>query len=112
MVGASYWNANLAALAVGGRMMMIGILGGTTGDLDLGPIIFKALTIRGSTLRRTPHHEKVALATALSEATSAGFASGALRPVIDTILPFAQAAEAHQRMEANANVGKIVLQVT
>ncbi len=111
-VGAPYWEANLAALAVGGRLMLIGFLGGSAGRLDLGPILTKSLTVAGTTLRRTPLEHKVALSRAFAESALPRFARGELRPVIDTVYPLAQVGEAHRALEANRTAGKVVLQVT
>lgn len=110
-VGAPYWDANMAALAPGGRLMLIGFLGGSRGQLDLGAIMGKSLTVTSTTLRRTPLPQKIALTRAFAEFALPRFASGELRPVVDTILPLAQAAEAHQLLEANRNAGKVVLRV-
>jgi tumor protein p53-inducible protein 3 len=110
-VGAPYWRDNLAALAVGGRLMLIGFLGGSRGDLDLGPILAKRLTVRGTTLRRTPLPEKIALTQAFVAFAMPRFASGELRPVVDSVYPLREAAAAHQAMEQNRNTGKIVLSV-
>jgi putative PIG3 family NAD(P)H quinone oxidoreductase len=110
-VGAPYWEANMAALAPGGRLMLIGFLGGSRGQLDLGMIMSKSLTVAGTTLRRTPLPQKVALTQAFSEFALSRFERGELRPVIDRVLPLAQAAEAHSALEANSNAGKVVLSV-
>jgi tumor protein p53-inducible protein 3 len=110
-VGAPYWEANLAALAPYGRLMLIGFLGGSRGQLDLGPVLAKSLTVAGTTLRRTPLDQKAALARAFAEFALPRFEGGELRPVIDTTLPLREAAEAHRMMEANRNAGKIVLAV-
>jgi tumor protein p53-inducible protein 3 len=110
-VGAPYWDDNLAALAVDGRLAMIGFLGGSRGQIDLGPIMAKRLTVVGTTLRRTPLPEKIALAEAFAAFALPRFASGELRAVIDSVYRLEQAAEAHRAMEANRNAGKIVLQV-
>ena len=110
-VGAPYWNDNLKVLAMNGRLMLIGMMGGSAGQLDLGAIMGKRLVITGTTLRRTPLDQKSTLARAVSEFTSPRFADGTLKPIIDTVLPLAEAAEAHRRMEANLNIGKIVLRV-
>jgi len=110
-VGAPYWDANMAALAPYGRLMLIGFLGGSRGELDIGAILGKSLTVGGTTLRRTPLPQKSALTRAFSEFASERFARGELRPVIDRIYPLAQAAEAHRAVEANANAGKVVLVV-
>ena len=111
-VGAPYWEGNMAALARGGRLMIIGFLGGSRGQLDLGPILAKSLTVAGTALRRTPLPQKSALAQAFAAFALPRFESGELRPVIDSVYPLEQAAEAHRAMEANRNAGKIVLRVS
>jgi putative PIG3 family NAD(P)H quinone oxidoreductase len=110
-VGAPYWEQNLAALAPYGRLLLIGFLGGSKGQLDLGPILTKSLSVAGTTLRRTPLPQKVALTRDFANFALGRFATGELRSVIDTILPLNAASEAHQIMEANRNAGKIVLRV-
>jgi NADPH:quinone reductase-like Zn-dependent oxidoreductase len=110
-VGAPYWEANMAALAIGGRLMLIGFLGGARGQLDLGTIMSKSLTIAGTTLRRTPLPQKNALTHDFAAFALPRFANGELYPVIDTVYPLDQAAEAHRAMEANRNIGKLVLRV-
>lgn len=110
-VGQSYWNENLAALTRGGRLVLIGFLSGSKGQLDLGPIMRKNLTVTSTTLRATPLPEKVALTNAFCEFAQPRFASGELSPVVDSVYPLSDAAEAHRHMEANRNVGKIVLTV-
>ncbi|HYO87741.1 MAG TPA: NAD(P)H-quinone oxidoreductase [Candidatus Limnocylindrales bacterium] len=110
-IGAPYWNDHMRVLSSGGRLLLIGSLGGMTGALDLSAILTKSLTIRGTTLRRMPAPQRAALAAAFAAYALPRFADDTLRPVIDTVLPLAQAAEAHQRMAANANIGKIILSV-
>lgn len=110
-VGAPYWEGNLAALARGGRLLLIGFLGGSRGQLDIGPILGKNLTVVGTTLRGTPLPEKTRLTEAFVAFALPRFASGELRPVRDSTYTLAQAAEAHQAMEANSNAGKIVLRI-
>jgi tumor protein p53-inducible protein 3 len=110
-VGAPYWDSNMAALALGGRLMLIGFLGGSRGQLDLGTLMGKSLTIASTTLRRTPLPQKHALTQAFTEFALPRFERGELRPVIDRVLPIAQAAEAHRVLEANSNAGKVVLSV-
>ncbi len=110
-VGAPNWDSNLAALAPGGRLMLIGFLGGASGALNLAPIMAKRLTITGTTLRRTPLPEKAALTRAFAEFALPRLERGELKPIIDSVYPLAEAAEAHRTMEANRNIGKIVLRV-
>lgn len=110
-VGAPYWKANMTALTTGGRLMLIGFLGGSAGQLDLGPILSKSLTVTGTTLRRTPLEQKIALTRAFMDFALPRFERGELRPVIDTVYPLEQADEAHRMLEANRNAGKVVLRV-
>ncbi|MBE2270370.1 MAG: NAD(P)H-quinone oxidoreductase [Anaerolinea sp.] len=110
-VGAPYWNDNLASLAVGGRLMLIGFLGGAAGQMNLGAILPKSLTISGTTLRRTPLDQKIALTQEFAAFGLPKIANGELVPVIDRTFPVEQAADAHRYMASNANVGKIILTV-
>lgn len=110
-VGAPYWNDNLKALGANGRLMLIGMMGGSSGQLDLGMIMGKRLTITGTTLRRTPLAQKVALTREFEAFAMPRFASGELKPIIDRVLPLSRAAEAHRRMEANENIGKLVMTI-
>jgi len=108
-VGAPYWDDNLASLAIDGRLASIGMLGGSRGQIDIGPILAKRLTIVGAALRRVPLPQKTALAEAFAAFALPRFESGELRPVVDSVYPLPQAAEAHRYMESNRNIGKIVL---
>lgn len=110
-VGAPYWNDNLACLATGGRLMLIGSLGGTKGELDLGAIMPKNLTITGTLLRRTPLPQKNALTKAFVEFALPRFERDELRPVIDRVYSLQEAAIAHRYMATNSNLGKIILRV-
>jgi putative PIG3 family NAD(P)H quinone oxidoreductase len=111
-IGAPYWNDNLRALALHGRLMLIGMMGGSKGELDLGPIMTRRITITGTTLRRTPLPQKIMLTQAFVDFALPRFERGELRPIIDRMYPLREAAEAHRRMEANQNIGKIVLTVS
>lgn len=110
-IGANYWNDNLGAAARGARLMLIGFLGPSKGELELAPLLQKSLTVAATTLRRLPAPDKEALVRALSEFALARFARGELEPVVDSVYPLAQVADAHRHMEANRNLGKIVLTV-
>lgn len=110
-VGAPYWQQNLQALARYGRLMLIGFLGGSRGNLDLGPVLAKSLTVAGTTLRRTSLPDKTALTAAFAAFALERFARGELWPVIDRVLPLEQAAAAHRQMEANDTIGKLVLRM-
>jgi putative PIG3 family NAD(P)H quinone oxidoreductase len=108
-IGAPYWNDNLASLAHGGRLMLIGFLGGASGDLNLGQIISRNLHITGTTLRRTPLEQKVSLTRDFLAFALPKLQSGSLRPVIDSVYPLENAADAHRHIHANRNLGKIIL---
>jgi putative PIG3 family NAD(P)H quinone oxidoreductase len=108
-VGVPYWSSNLRALRHGGRLVLIGFLGGSRGDLDLGPVMRKSLIVRGTTLRGMPLPEKASLVERCGEFLLPRLAEGTLRAVVDRTYPLAEAAAAHRDMEANRNLGKIVL---
>ena len=108
-IGAPWWNDHMRVLAPYGRLILIGMMGGATGQLDLSAILPKSLTVRGTTLRRMPAAQKAALVREFSERALAAFTEDTLRPVIDSVYPLADAAEAHRRMAANLNLGKIIL---
>lgn len=111
-IGAPYWNDNLASLAVGGRLLLIGMMGGAAGELNLSAILPKSLTITGTTLRRTPLDQKIQLTREFIEFGRDRLENRALRPIIDRVFPLEQAADAHRYMHSNANSGKIVLSVS
>jgi putative PIG3 family NAD(P)H quinone oxidoreductase len=110
-IGEPYWTENLAALKRGGRLVLVGFLGGSKGQIDLGPIMRKNITVTGTTLRGTRLTPKIALTQAFCDFALPRFASGELAPVVDSVYPLEAAAEAHRYMESNRNVGKIVLTV-
>jgi putative PIG3 family NAD(P)H quinone oxidoreductase len=110
-VGAPYWEGNMAAIASGGRLLLIGFLGGSRGQIDLGPILAKSLSVLGTTLRRTPLPQKVALTHDFATFALERFERGELQPVIDSVYPLRDAVEAHRYVESNKNIGKIVLKV-
>jgi putative PIG3 family NAD(P)H quinone oxidoreductase len=110
-IGAPYWNDNLRVLSRGGRLAIIGLLGGTRADLDVGAILRQSLTVTGTTLRPMPLEQKSILTQEFVEFALQHFDNGELVPVLDTIFMLAEAANAHRMMEANRNTGKIVLRI-
>lgn len=108
-VGGAYLEENLRALAPGGRMVMIGTMGGGNGQLPIGMLLGKRATVIGTVMRSRPLEEKIALAQRASRQLLPLFARGALAPVVDRVMPMSECAAAHQAMEANDTVGKIVL---
>src|SRR5579859_2382829 len=96
VVGAKYLDRNLDALAVNGRLVIIGMQGGVTADLNIAKLMSKRAAIAVASVR---------------EHVWPLIESGVVRPVIDRVLPLADAAEAHRLMESSAHIGKILLQV-
>jgi NADPH2:quinone reductase len=111
MVGGDYVPRELKCLATDGRLSLIAFLGGTKATLDLSDILFRRLTITGSTLRPRSVEYKAAVAQALRQRVWPLLETGAIRPVIYRTFPLAQAAQAHALMESGAHIGKIVLEV-
>ncbi|WP_248744556.1 MULTISPECIES: NAD(P)H-quinone oxidoreductase [unclassified Pseudomonas] len=112
IMGGSYLNANLGALAMDGRVVMLGFLGGArANDVDLLTILGKRAVVTGSLLRARTSAEKAAIADQLREHVWPILAAGRCLPIIDKIYPLTDAARAHAHMEAGEHIGKIVLNV-
>ena len=109
-LGAPAFADNVAVLAPLGRLVLLGFLGGSRGELDLGPVLRKRLEVIGTVLRTRAPHERAALAEAARTGLLPLLESGAVRPVIDRRLPMAAIADAHRAMEGNETFGKIVLE--
>ncbi len=110
MIGAAYFQRNLDSLAEDGRLLLVAVQGGDRADgLSLSRLMRRRLTVTGSTMRpRTPAY-KGEIASALLSHAWPLLESGACRPLIDTVLPLAEVAQAHARMESGEHAGKIVL---
>lgn len=108
-MGASYLDRNVQALAVEGRLVVIGLQGGVRGDLDLGRLLGKRGAVIATSLRARPTAQKAAICAAVVEHVWPLVADGTIRPVIDRRLPLAEAALAHAAMESGQHTGKIVL---
>ena len=112
IVGASYFARNIDALALDGRLVMIGFLGGARArEVDLYAIMAKRAIVTGSTLRPRTASEKAAIAAALHRNVWPILSAGRCWPIIDSVFPLERAADAHRRMEAGEHIGKIVLRV-
>ncbi|MFL5248233.1 MAG: NAD(P)H-quinone oxidoreductase [Myxococcales bacterium] len=111
LVGGAYLEANVAALARDGRLVCISTLSGSKATLDLGAVLYKRLSIVGSTLRSRNAEEKAKLVADFTAKGLPRFESGELRPVLAATFPLADAAQAHRRMESDDVVGKLVLLV-
>jgi putative PIG3 family NAD(P)H quinone oxidoreductase len=108
-MGAAYLPRNVTALAVGGRLVVIGLQGGVAGELNLGALLSKRAAVHATSLRARPAEQKAAIVTAVREHVWPLVVSGRVRPVIDQVLPLDEAAEAHRVLEASTHVGKVLL---
>jgi NADPH2:quinone reductase len=108
-VGGAYAAENVACLAPGGRIVVIGTMGGPKAQLDLGLLMRARGSIHGTVLRPRPLEEKIAATQAFGRDVLPLIAAGKVKPVVDCVLPAARAREAHERMEKNDSFGKIVL---
>lgn len=111
MVGGDYVPRELKCLATDGRLSLIAFLGGPKTTLDMSDILYRRLTITGSTLRPRSVEYKTEVAQALREKVWPRVESGAIKPVIHRTFPLEDAADAHHLMESSTHVGKIVLTV-
>ncbi|HEU5157347.1 MAG TPA: NAD(P)H-quinone oxidoreductase [Streptosporangiaceae bacterium] len=110
-MGAKYLPRNTQALAVGGRLMVIGLQGGARGELDLGMLLAKRAEVHATSLRARPPDEKAAIVSAVRENVWPLIESGEVRPITDREIPMADAPQAHQVMEESRHFGKILLRV-
>lgn len=110
-IGAQYFEGNLASLAMGGRLVLIGLMGGAKVEANLAVLLAKRLHVIGSTLRARPVEEKAAIVAAFERRFGADLAAGRVRPIVDRVLPLEDVAEAHRSMKASEHFGKIVLKV-
>jgi putative PIG3 family NAD(P)H quinone oxidoreductase len=110
-MGAKYLERNVEALAVSGRLAIIGMQGGSKGELNIGTLLSKRAAVSATSLRARPLGEKAAIVAAVREHVWPLIASGRVRPVVDRELPMPEAAEAHRVLEASGHVGKVLLVV-
>jgi putative PIG3 family NAD(P)H quinone oxidoreductase len=110
-IGAQYFEGNLASLATGGRLVLIGLMGGAKVEANLAVLLARRLHVIGSTLRARPVAEKAAIVAAFERRFGADLAAGRVRPIVDRVLPLEEVAEAHRSMKASEHFGKIVLKV-
>ena len=111
MVGGSYIQRNLKALADDGRLVQIAFLDGPKVDLNMVQMMTRRLTLTGSTLRPQSDLAKAKIAQALRDEVWPHLAAGRIAPVLDSTFPLVEAREAHMHMEASQHIGKIVLEI-
>lgn len=109
-IGASYFDRNLASLNHGGRLVEVGLLGGTAkASLPLDQLLYRHLQVIGTVMKSRPAAVKQAMTRRFRERWLHRFGDGTLRPVVDSRYPLAEAAAAQAHMESGKSVGKIVL---
>jgi NADPH:quinone reductase-like Zn-dependent oxidoreductase len=109
IVGAKYLSRNVELLAADGRLVIIGLQGGARAELNLGILMAKRGTLISTTLRARPPEQKAAIVAAVRSGVWPLVDSGQVRPVINCVLPFAEAAAAHRIMTESTHTGKILL---
>ena len=109
VIGGDETDRNLTAVAMDGTVVQVGLMGGAKASVNVGLILSKRITWIGTTLRARPVERKLALSQRFIAEMIPLFDSGAMHPVIDSRYAFDDIADAHRHMEANANVGKILI---
>jgi NADPH:quinone reductase-like Zn-dependent oxidoreductase len=108
-MGAKYLARNVDALAISGRLVIIGLMGGRQAELDLGKLLSKRAAVIATTLRARPATEKATIVAAVREHVWPLIEAGHVRPIIHSRYPLKRAADAHREMEASTHIGKILL---
>ena len=111
IIGAKYLQRNVDALAVNGRLVVIGLQGGRKAELNLGALLSKRASVTATSLRARPVSEKASIVAAVREHVWPLIEGGRVRPVVDRSIPMAEAAEAHRVIEAGEHIGKVILVV-
>ncbi len=112
IIGAKYLSRNVSTLATGGRLVIIGMQGGTRAELDIAALLRKRATIHATTLRSRPPAEKAAVVAAVHEHLWPMVAAGRVRPVIESRHRLADAAAAHRELAGSRHIGKVLLIVS
>lgn len=110
--GGPYFAASLEAMAVKGRLILIGGVAGAKADVDLSQILRKRLQITGTVMRARSLQEKIATTKAFAEEVVPLLAQENIQPVIDSVFPLEQIHDAHRRLESNETFGKVVLTIS
>jgi putative PIG3 family NAD(P)H quinone oxidoreductase len=108
-MGAAYLPRNVAVLATGGRLVVIGLQGGARGELDLAALLVKRAAVHATSLRARSAAEKAAVVAEVRAHVWPAVERGEVRPVVDRVLPLDEAAQAHRLLESSSHVGKVVL---
>ena len=111
VIGGEYLPRNVQALRLGGRIIQVGVMDGGPVPFDVGSLLMKRASVTGTTLRARPLEEKIAVTREFAAQMLPRVGEGGLAPVVDSRFPLAEVGAAHERMGANLNAGKIVLDV-
>lgn len=111
LVGGNYVNEDLRCVRTRGRIVLVGLMAGAKTEISLDLVLRGRVQIMGTVLRSRPHEEKIAVMRAFEDQVVPLLARGKIAPVIDCVMPLAEAAAAHARMASNDSFGKIVLSV-
>ena len=110
-VGGGYLQDNVKLLGIGGRLVLIGLMGGLSAELDLAQVLRKRLRVIGSTLRARPVAEKAEIMAQLEARVWPKIVSGEIKPILDTVFPIEEIEQAHELMSSDTTIGKVVLAV-
>jgi NADPH:quinone reductase-like Zn-dependent oxidoreductase len=109
LVGGPYLAEDVRACAQQGRIVVVGLTGGATAELNFGLVLRKRLTIVGTVLRSRPLEEKIEAATMLRKHIVPWLAAGTVKPLVDRVFPLGSAGEAHAYVASDASFGKVLL---
>jgi putative PIG3 family NAD(P)H quinone oxidoreductase len=109
LVGGDYLRENLGCIAHQGRILLVGLMAGASTTLDLGAILRQRVELRGTVLRARPLEQKIDAMQTFARNIVPLLANGALRPIVDRVMPLAEAAAAHRYVEDNQSFGKVIL---
>ena len=109
LVGAKYLKENIASLNLNGRLMFVGLTGGVKAEIDLSSVLAKRLTLKGTVLRSRSIEERRELTSLFNENILPKFERGDLKPEVDAVFSVDQIKDAHRRIEANENFGKVIV---
>jgi putative PIG3 family NAD(P)H quinone oxidoreductase len=110
-IGAAYLERNMRALSIGGKLVLIGVMGGVKAELQLAHLLVRRQRIVGSVLRPRPRDEKAHIISDFSKVVMPHFDDQTISPLVDAVFPLSEAAKAHQLMESSSHFGKIVLEI-
>lgn len=111
LVGASYFDENLASLASKGRLILVGLTGGRKAEFDMGIALHKRLKVMGTVLRGRTIEEKAEVTNSFADFALPLFKNGSLRPNLDRVFNMGEVGKAHEYLESNESFGKVVLEI-